>query len=91
MSEKLPSGDRSQISRPELWQTILADLRRKLFFPTHPDADAFFSAIHPMGFKFRDLTSGAEQWEIEVQPDYLEHLMTLLMHGMKYQRNRLDG
>jgi hypothetical protein len=76
---------------PELWQAILADLRRELFFHSPADAEAYFAAIHPMGFSFDDLTPGHERWEIEVQPAYSQHLMTLLMDGTKYQSNRLDG
>jgi hypothetical protein len=76
---------------PELWQAILSDLRRGLFFHSAADAEEYFAGIRPNAFGFDDLTPGDERWEIEVQPDYSEHLMTLRMRGLKYQSNRLDG
>ena len=49
---------------PELWPKCLTELRRELFFHSPTDADAFFSAVHPMGCRFRDLSPGDERWEM---------------------------
>ncbi|HVV74238.1 MAG TPA: hypothetical protein VHI52_22570 [Verrucomicrobiae bacterium] len=78
---------------PQFWLVICSDLRqdRKLFFDSPEEADAFFEEVHPTVISFDELPPGDEQWEIEVQPAYSEHLMTLQMRGMKYQSNRLDG
>ncbi|HEX8339295.1 MAG TPA: hypothetical protein VF624_00150 [Tepidisphaeraceae bacterium] len=76
---------------PQLWKSVLDDLRRELYFPSDEAADKFFSAIRPLGFTFHDVSAGNEHWEIQVEPNYSEHFLRIVMRGMHYEMNCLDG
>jgi hypothetical protein len=76
---------------PALWQDALDALRRDLYFDSSEQAAAFFAAIRPTGFVFHQWSPGEEQWEIDVEPDYSDHLLQVFMRGMTYDHFGQDG
>jgi hypothetical protein len=76
---------------PHLWPNALQALRRDLYFASPEEQTAFFAAIRPIGFVFHNLSPEEEQWEIDVEPDYSEHLLQVFMRGVGYDTYSQSG